>query len=131
MSELIQEHVRDEIWEQDRKFMALYKQGDCAGVAALYSEDPVLMPPNMGILRGKEAIQKTFEAFRAMGILELVFEIVEVEQTGDRAVEMSTYKLVGPGDLILDEGKYIVVWKHEHDEWKLHRDIFNTSLPPK
>ncbi len=131
MHENVREDVREAIQEADRKFMTLYKQGDCAGVAALYSEDPVLMPPGMDFVRGKEAIQKTFEAFRSMGIAELVFDIIEVDHCGDHAVEMSTFKLLGAGSQVLDQGKYIVVWKHERGERKLHRDIFNSSMPPK
>jgi ketosteroid isomerase-like protein len=30
----------------------------------------------------------------------------------------------------LDKGKYIVIWKQEDGQWKLHRDIFNSSMPP-
>jgi ketosteroid isomerase-like protein len=30
---------------------------------------------------------------------------------------------------VLDEGKYIVIWKHEDGQWKLHRDILNSSRP--
>ncbi len=131
MTEMIHENVREAIEEADRKFMALYKAGDSAGVAALYSEDPVLMPPGMDFVRGKEAIQQTFEAFRSMGVAELVFDIVEVDHCADHAIEMSTFKLLGAGSQLLDQGKYIVVWKHERGEWKLHRDIFNSSMPPK
>jgi ketosteroid isomerase-like protein len=29
----------------------------------------------------------------------------------------------------MDRGKYIVVWKDEGGKWKLHRDIWNSSLP--
>jgi ketosteroid isomerase-like protein len=130
MTDLIHENVRQAIEEADQKFMALYKQGDCAAVAALYSEDPILMPPGMDFVYGKEAIQKTFEAFRSMGIAELVFEVVEVDHCADHAIEMSRYKLLGAAGQQLDQGKFIVVWKREHGEWKLHRDIFNSSVPP-
>jgi len=30
---------------------------------------------------------------------------------------------------VLDKGKYIVIWKQEEGQWKLHRDIFNSSMP--
>lgn len=131
MTEMIKENVRGAIEEADRQFMARYKQGDCAGVAALYSDDPVLMPPGADFLYGKAAIQQAFESFRAMGVIEMVFEIVEVDPCGDRAVEMSRYKLLGAEGQVLDAGKFIVVWKRERGEWRLHRDIFNTSLAPK
>jgi ketosteroid isomerase-like protein len=29
----------------------------------------------------------------------------------------------------VDQGKYIVIWKQDGGQWKLHRDIFNSSLP--
>jgi hypothetical protein len=31
---------------------------------------------------------------------------------------------------VLDKGKYIVIWKKEDGTWKLHRDIWTTSVPP-
>jgi ketosteroid isomerase-like protein len=31
---------------------------------------------------------------------------------------------------VLDYGKYVVIWKQDKREWKLHRDIFNSSRPP-
>jgi len=30
---------------------------------------------------------------------------------------------------VMDQGKYIVIWKQVEGEWKLHRDIWNTSMP--
>jgi uncharacterized protein (TIGR02246 family) len=129
MSEKVHPNVHDAIAKADQKFMELYKKGDAAGVADLYTDNPVLMPPGMDFVRGKEGVQAAFEAFMAMGVKEMVFEIVEVDHAGDSAVEMSTYQLLGAGGQMLDFGKFIVVWKWEHGEWKLHRDIFNTSKP--
>ena len=31
----------------------------------------------------------------------------------------------------IDHGKYMELWRLEKGEWKLHRDIFNSSVPPK
>lgn len=129
MAEKLDMSVREVIEENDRKFMELFKQGDCAGVAALYSSDPVMMPAGMDFVRGRENIQKAFEAFRAMGVAELVFQTLEVDHCGDRAIEMASFSMLGDGGQLLDVGKFIVVWKHEQGEWKLHRDIFNSSQP--
>lgn len=129
MSEMVHENVFEAINEAVKKFMELYRQGDAAAVAGLYSEDAVLMPPGAGFIRGKEGIQAVFESFLAMGIKAMIFEVIEVDPCADKAIEMSTYKLLGPEDQELDHGKYIVVWKREHGEWKMHRDIFNTSVP--
>lgn len=129
MSEMVHENVFESIKEAVKRFMELYRQGDAAGVAGLYSEDAVLMPPGADFIRGKAGIQAVFESFLAMGIKALIFDVIEVEQCADKAIEMSTYKLLGPDEQELDHGKYIVVWKREHGEWKMYRDIFNTSVP--
>jgi len=52
-----------------------------------------------------------------------------VEQHGDTAIEVSKAELYAEGDKKIDDAKYIVIWKKENGEWKLHRDIFNSSRP--
>ena len=42
---------------------------------------------------------------------------------------MSRYELQDGDGQALDAGKFIVVWKREAGQWKLHRDIFNSSMP--
>jgi hypothetical protein len=39
------------------------------------------------------------------------------------------YTLTGDAGKVLDQGKYVVVWKRELGQWKLYRDIWNTSVP--
>ena len=54
-----------------------------------------------------------------MGIKEAEMKIVEVEKLGDTAFEVSKFKLLGEAVQVLDEGKYIVVWKRQQGQWKL------------
>jgi ketosteroid isomerase-like protein len=56
-------------------------------------------------------------------------ETIEVEGYDDTAIEIGRYRLLAPGDVVADQGKYIVVWKNDHGAWKLHRDIWTTSQP--
>ena len=55
-------------------------------------------------------------------------EIVEAEGHGDTAIEIGKYTLSWEGGNVLDRGKYVVIWKQESGQWKLHRDIWNSSL---
>jgi len=48
---------------------------------------------------------------------------------GDTVFEVGKYTLFGEGDQVLDNGKYIVIWKKDGEQWKLHRDIFNSNMP--
>jgi ketosteroid isomerase-like protein len=55
---------------------------------------------------------------------------VEVEGLGDTAIEIGELTLYGAEAQVLDKGKYMVIWKRQDGKWKLHRDIFNSSMPP-
>jgi uncharacterized protein (TIGR02246 family) len=121
--------IREAIAGANASFMQTFSQGDAAGVADLYTDDGQVLPPNSDFVMGKEAIQSFWQALMDMGIREAKLDIGEVEDHGDLAFEVSKYTLVGEGGLVLDEGKYIVIWKQDGGQWKLHRDIFNSSLP--
>jgi uncharacterized protein (TIGR02246 family) len=113
----------------NEKFMAAARQGDAAGLAALYTEDGQLLPPNADVMSGREAIAAFWGAVVEMGIKEAELDTVEVADHGDTAIEVGRFTLYGADRQQLDRGKYIVVWKQEAGQWKLHRDIFNSSLP--
>ena len=121
--------VREAIWAADEVFMAAYGRGDAAGVAALYTEGGQLLPPNADFVIGREAIQAFWQGVMDAGIASAEIEILEVEAHGETAIEVSTFALHAQDGTELDAGKFIVIWKHVEGEWKLHRDIFNSSRP--
>ena len=121
--------VRDAIAAANENFMDTFKRGNAAGMAALYTENGQVLPPNGDFVTGKQAIAIFWQGLMDMGIKEVKLEIVEVEGYGDTAIEVSKYTLQGEGGQALDTGKYIVIWKQESGKWKLHRDIFNSSMP--
>jgi ketosteroid isomerase-like protein len=111
------------------KFSADYAKGDAAAVAAHYTAAGQAFPPNGEIARGREAIQKLWKGAMDAGVRGVKLVTLEVEAHGDTAHEVGTYVLVGEGGKTLDNGKYIVIWKRDGGLWKLHRDIWNTSMP--
>ena len=121
--------LRTEIQAANEKFMATFKAGDAAGLAALYTADAKIMPPNSDFVTGAETIQNFWQILIDMGIAAAKLEIVEVEGYGDTAIEASTFKMFDAEGQTIDYGKYIVIWKQVEGEWKLHRDIFNSSAP--
>ena len=121
--------VRGAIVVGVESFMAAVRRGDAAGLAALYTENGQVLPPNAGVVAGRQGVQAFWQAVMDMGVKEAKLEIVELESHGVTAIEVSAFTLLGEGGQVLDKGKYIVIWKREGGQWKLHRDIFNSSMP--
>ncbi|MEP7271727.1 MAG: SgcJ/EcaC family oxidoreductase [Acidobacteriota bacterium] len=123
------DNVRAGIEGVNKQFSAAVAKGDAAAVAELYTDDGMVMPPNVDFVRGKAAIKGLFEGFIAAGIKSITLTTLEIVSFGDTAHEVGLYVLKGPDGTEIDKGKSLVIWKRVKGEWKLHRDIFNTSLP--
>ncbi len=125
--------VSEAINKVNAEFMDAFKNGDAAGVAALYTDDTTLMPPNSEIIKGREGVQNFWNGGMQMGIKEVTLTSVDVSGVGNLAYEIGNYSLkIQPEgqEATSDQGKYIVVWKKDMDgTWKLHADIWNTSMP--
>jgi len=113
----------------DENFMAVYGRGDAIGLANLYTENAQILPPNSDFVRGRQAIQAAFQAFMDSGIKSIALATMEVEDYGDTASEVGEYTLLGEHGQVLDKGKFLVIWKQETGQWKIHRDMINTSMP--
>lgn len=122
--------VRSAIEAGNRQFESALRQGSGRAVAALYTPTAQVFPPNSDIVSGREAIERLWQSFIAAGVRGVTLTTLEVEALGDTANEVGKYSITGEGGKVLDTGKYVVVWKREQGQWKLHRDIFNTSMPP-
>lgn len=121
--------VRAAIDAGNRRFVEAFTRGDAAGVAALYSSDAQLLPPNSDFVAGGDGIRKFWQGAMQMGIRQVQLQTVGVEIQGGVATELGHYTLLLDGGQVADSGKYLVVWKAEGGSWKLHRDVWNTSRP--
>jgi uncharacterized protein (TIGR02246 family) len=120
--------IRSAIAATNDEFMATFAAGDAAGMSEFYTADGQLLPPNGDFVTGKAAIADFWQSLFDTGVSRADLDIAEVEVRGDIAYEVSAYTLYTANGQIADQGKYIVIWKQDGGEWKLHRDIFNTSL---
>ncbi len=112
----------------NEKFMENVSSGNSAGLASLYTENGQLLPTNSAVITGKQAIQGFWQGGLDMGIKSIKLEIIEVDGFETMAFEVGKYTVFAEGDHMIDTGKYIVIWKQEDGKWKLHRDIWNTSM---
>ena len=121
--------VHDAIVAAGETYMTTFSRGDAAGIAALFTESAQLLMPNTETITGKQAIQAVFQSIIDMGIKAIKLQTLETEGYGDTAFEVGRYTIEDEGGQELDQGKYLVIWKKEGGQWKLHRDISNTSVP--
>jgi uncharacterized protein (TIGR02246 family) len=105
---------------------------DWTAVAALYTEDAVLMPPNQPIVQGREAILTWLEAFPALTEFNLIAK--EIDGCGDLAFVVGTVSMTiapeGAPEPIQDTGKFIEIRRKQEDgSWLIAVDMFNSDLP--
>lgn len=129
MAPVASRDVRSTIAAANERLMAAFRRGDAAGVAAVYTEDGQVLPPNSDVIAGRQEIQKFWQDAMKMGITALQLETVEAEGSADSANEVGRYTLQGAGGQAIDEGKYIVIWKQEVGQLKVYRDIWNSDRP--
>ena len=123
--------VLQAIKEANAKFGEAVKKGDGAAIAALYTEDASLLPPDSDMIKGKAGIEAFWKGGLQMGIKEAVLTTIDITGAGDMVCEIGQFALKiqpeGKGPME-QKGKYVVVWKQAPDEaWKLYVDIWNSG----
>jgi uncharacterized protein (TIGR02246 family) len=121
--------VTEEIQAANEQFVAAFERSDAEALAALYTQDGRLLPPNSDVVAGTAAIQGFWQTVMEAGVAEARLTTEEAEGFGDTAFEVGRYGLYDSDGNTIDEGKYVVIWKRTEDGWRLHRDIWNSSMP--
>jgi ketosteroid isomerase-like protein len=125
---MIENNLKAELDAANKRFLQLFADNDIPGVADCYTEDAQLLVAHMEVIRGRAAIQAVFNLGGGKGhTLDLSTQDLEV--LGASAVEIGEYTRKQSDGQTLDRGKYLVVWKRVGDDWKIHRDMLNTSQP--
>jgi uncharacterized protein (TIGR02246 family) len=126
------QHVRDAVAAAIQTFEHAIKRGDAAAIAALYSRDATLLPPDNPMAKGAGAIEAFWQGAINMGLREAKLETLEAEARDDLAYEIGRFELKmqpegSEGTPVA--GKYVVVWKMEDRHWRMRVDIWNTNGP--
>ena len=121
----------EEIEQNDLAWEAAFNSGDAAAMAALYTEDAVLLPPDGAMVKGRDAVQVFWQGFIDAGLSNGDLVNVAIEEDGDTATQIGTFTIDVPdgnGGTVVFAGKYIIVWKTGDDGVKrIHWDIWNAG----
>src|SRR5262249_42010396 len=117
---------RTEIEAVNRAMEEAVRKRDPERLAALYTTDAIVMPPDAPFVKGRDGIKQFWgSAIQQLGVKDVRLGTVDLEIAGDTAHE------VGEALLTLESGsatlKYVVVWKKVGGQWCLHRDIWNAK----
>jgi uncharacterized protein (TIGR02246 family) len=107
-----------------------YAAHDAAGVAALYTPDAQLLPPDQQIVAGRAAIREYVARTNPPGAPIPEIATVETRVFGDYAHRQGSYRLQGAADGAPATGKFIELWKQVDGKWLIHRDIWSADAPP-
>ena len=121
--------VRAAIEASNVKFGTAWGSKDAAALTALYTTNATLMVPNGATVSGSQAILEFWKGGLASAPAVGKLTTVEVEAHGDTAHEVGSYQVSAADGKVVDRGKYVVIWKREGGQWKMHRDIWNSDMP--
>lgn len=126
--------VRAELAAVADAFSQAYMAGDVDAIAALYTEDAVLIPHGAREIRGMEAVRDFWAPREGVTIAHHKITSTRVEVFGDIATDFGTYVARGTeGDEAWGPsyGNYLIVWKRGADgRWRMQLDMWNGRPAP-
>ena len=108
-------------------WVARFAAHDAAGLAALYTEDGQLLPPDQEIVTGRAAIQEFVAKNNPPDGPAFEFATIETQVFGDYAHRQGSYKVKSADGATIRSGKFIELWKKVGGRWLIHRDVWNAD----
>ena len=117
---------------QSASWEKAYNGGDAKGVAALYTEDALLLPPSASGVSGRAAILEFFTkdvaGSKAAGAVFALNPKTDVGVSGNMGWESGTYRVTVKG-AVVETGKFLSVSRKKDGKWLYIRDTWNADAP--
>jgi ketosteroid isomerase-like protein len=110
------------------KFSKDFAAKDSSALASCYWPDAELLLSNSEPIKGNQ-MPGAWGSVMRMGVKSLTFSTTDLKGDTEFIIETGAYEMKNDKDMVIDKGKYVVVWQQRNGVWKLYRDIGNTSLP--
>ena len=109
-------------------------RADAAAVAALWTDDGVLMAQNAPSQVGNAAVRAAYEGMFAAIRLDIAFTVAEVKLLAPdwallRSNSAGTIRVLAPGLEIPEANQELFVFRRVDGAWKIARYSFSTTLP--
>jgi ketosteroid isomerase-like protein len=117
-------NARRELAELVKVYEEASNQGDANELAALYGEEALLLPPDGGIVAGRDSIMGFWEDGLERGLTLDTLRVVAHERDG---YVIGTYHMAPTDDAAADSGKYVMCFALGDEGWQLMADIWNAT----
>jgi ketosteroid isomerase-like protein len=116
---------------RSRVFTEALARGDAHAAAAVFTGDAQVIVSGVGKpISGRSDIEGFWLAVVGSGLKGLELTRRDLEGEGALRFETGMYRARGAGGAELGQGHYLLVWKLEAGEWRIHRDIGTPVTPP-
>ena len=120
--------VKKAIENVNTLYFNLFEKND-GSIVNLYTEDASLLAPNTPPISGRKALKKDFDdTFAAGKVKGVKFQTSNVYGNSKEYVtEEGTWQVFNLKGKLLDDGKYLKLWRRTKAGWKIFRDLFNSN----
>jgi uncharacterized protein (TIGR02246 family) len=137
-SEPIVDHDAEaqELMQLSRDWSATVGSGDLEASMDVWADDAVMLPPDLPVLSGKDAIREYVSGAATIPGFRISWEpeSAQISDGGDMAylIERNVIEMNGEnGKKIIAHGKVVTVWrKDSNGQWKNVVDMWNAAPPP-
>ena len=118
----------------DQAWLKAFNSGDADGIAKLYDENALLMPPGSPALQGRAAIRAFLkDAMDGAAKGGVTFNLGPKPAggvSGNMGWQSGTYTVTDKSGKVLEAGKYLSVSMKKGGKWVYVRDTWNADAPP-
>lgn len=125
------EEAKKAIAESNAIYFQAFVKGDSSIFINRYAGDCCIMAPDAPALCGPDAALKFYRiAYHELGLRNGRFITTNVYGSGDEFVtEEGLWQSFDAGNVLMDDGKFLVLWKKTPAGWKMFRDSFSSNRP--
>lgn len=119
--------AQQDIQDMHSALLKAYNAKDASGIAALYTDDAVLMPPNLATVKSKIAVGDFMRQMLVPPMSGMLLNYTETNVCGDNAYSYGYYTVLGANGVTVDRGKFVEILRNDGG-WKISRDIWNSDM---
>ena len=122
--------AKTEVEARAKVFIEALNSKDSVGLANCYTTDAKFMQPNAKTVEGRANIQKLFGMWMKGPMMHIMIKTVEVWGDENMLAAENSWSFLDSSGKTVDTGKSLEIYKKEEGVWKLHRDCYNSDMPP-